>query len=137
MCSRSMRHSGPFSTATTVSTTREESLFINLFDIQRTDAAEHFTKFVMLDHLRRVPDGLPNYGFTSVNMLASVSLPARVFGGVRKEALGFLFAQRYCEARAPVETWDNSTEEVRNHAPWQVSHRGPCEDVRLHGRHHS
>lgn len=91
----------------------EESLFINLFDIQRADAAEHFTKFVILDHLRRVPDGHPNYGFTSVDMLLRYLYQLGFSDECAKEALRFLFAQRYCEARAPIETWDNSTEEVR------------------------
>jgi hypothetical protein len=89
------------------------SQFINLFDIQRADVSEHFTKFVALDHLRRVPDGHPNYGFTPVDLVLRSLYQLGFSEECAKEALRLLFAQRCCEARVPVETWDNAVEEIR------------------------
>jgi hypothetical protein len=89
------------------------SLFVNLFDIQRADAAEHFTKFAILDHLRRAPDGHPNFGFTPVDLVLRYLYQVGFSEECAKEAIRFLFAQRCCEANIPVEVWSDSIEEIR------------------------
>ena len=89
------------------------SLFINLYDILRADANEHFTRFIVLNHLRRVPDGMPNYGFASVELVLRFLYQLGFSEEHGKETLRLLFSQRYCEARTPVEVWDDAIQEIR------------------------
>jgi hypothetical protein len=89
------------------------SQFINLFDIQRADAAEHFSRFIALDQLRRVPDGSPNYCFVSLEMVLRSLYQIGFSEEHAKDTIRFLFEHRYCEARVPVEKWGSEVKEIR------------------------
>jgi len=91
----------------------EASVFINLYDIQRADAIEHFSRFLSLHYLRAVPEESPYQGWCTVTDVERYLCQLGYADEHARYTLRYLFNKRCCEAREPVEEWTEAIKEIR------------------------
>jgi len=91
-----------------------QSVFMNLFDIQRADPLEHFTRYLALDHLCKAPESVKAaYGFESLD---SVLRYLAQIGYSEEHAMGtirHLFERKCCEARIPQAEWNDKLRDIK------------------------
>ena len=91
----------------------EISVFINLYDIQKADPMEHFTRLLALHHAVNVPDTAPTFGYCGVADLIRYLCQI----GFSEEHVRFttkhLYKKKCYEARDPIEEWSETIKEVK------------------------
>ena len=85
----------------------ESSAFINVFDIDRSDPMEHFTRLLVLFHLCHVSRGHPAYGFIPAVTVERYVCQLGYAGDHVQDTMRLLYDKGYIEAKMPGETWDN------------------------------
>ncbi len=83
----------------------EASAFANLFDIDRADPAEHFSRILLLSYLQNVTSGHPNYGYIPRNSVEQFMFQIGYSSKHIELTNQFLFEKGYIEANIPVESW--------------------------------
>jgi len=89
------------------------STFINLFDIERADPMEHFSRFTTLHLLVAIPSGHPSYGYASTNSLIRHMCQIGFSEDHARSTVRYLFEKDYIESKTPSDEWDNSIENLR------------------------
>jgi hypothetical protein len=87
--------------------------FINLFDIQRADRLEHFTRLTLLHYLSTQPDVHPTYGFARITDAVSHLLKIGYSSSHAQWTIRYLFERSCVESRDPVEAWSDDVKEIR------------------------
>lgn len=90
-----------------------KSFFVNLFDVERADPMEHFTRLLSLDHLSRVSPAHPAYGYCRVEDLFRYLGQLGYSEEHSKATIGFLFEKGCCESKVPSEDWGNEIQQLR------------------------
>jgi len=91
----------------------DRSLFINLFDIQKADPVEHFTRLATLHYLATVPDAHPRYGYAPVAEIVRYLCQLGYSEEHVNETLQYLLKRRCCEASIPVDEWNPDVRNLR------------------------
>jgi hypothetical protein len=90
-----------------------QSVFINLFDVQHWLPIEHFTRIATLHFLSTVPDAHPTYGFRDVGDIYQylTSLGYSPIHGAW--TVRYLFERKCVESRDPIEKWEEGVRAIR------------------------
>lgn len=91
----------------------DQSVFINLFDIQRADPIEHFTKPLVLRHLSLVSNSHPHYGLLPFEELLSYLCQVGFTEEHSRETIVFLFEKRCIEGDVPTDEWSPEVRRLR------------------------
>ena len=89
------------------------SAFLNLFDLQHSNPAEHFTRWTVIVYLMTVPDEHPTYRFALVADLVDHLQQCGYSSQHALWTLQYLFTRKCLESRDPVENWSDEVKAVR------------------------
>jgi len=101
------------------------SPFINLFDIERADPSEHFSRYIILSFLLSAPEGHPSYGYVPLETILKYCCQ---LGFSQEHALAtvrFIFDKRCCEPRTPIDEWTDLVDSLK------ITAKGKYHIVRL------
>jgi len=91
----------------------ERSIFINVFDIARSDPAEHFSRLLILRHLLHCQSGPPNYGYATVSQVVSTVCQIGFSDQHVAEGVEYLFEKGCLESKLSYDRWDRSIDVIR------------------------
>jgi hypothetical protein len=89
------------------------TVFINLFDIDRADPAEHFTRLLALDFLGRMRSSPTTRGFVPCTQLVDHLCQIGYSSEHAESTLQMLHDRRCCEGRFPETKWDQKGADLR------------------------
>ena len=91
----------------------EVSAFVNLFDTERADPAEHFSRLLILDYLQKKTPIHPHYGYASIAEIEQYMFQNGYSSQHIDTSLRFLFEKGYLESKIPVEAWGPNVDLLR------------------------
>ncbi|MGB2997109.1 MAG: hypothetical protein WBC59_00535 [Phycisphaerae bacterium] len=83
----------------------EQSMFVNLFDIERADPMEHFSRFLVLRYLHLLSASSVSARFCLVNDLVKYLCQMGFSGEHARATLQFLYLKKCCVAPVPGLKW--------------------------------
>lgn len=89
------------------------SAFINLFDIERADPLEHFSRYLALHHVLNVPDRHPSYGYVHVRELIRYLCQLGYSEEHSLTTTSILFNAQYLDSKMPSDEWSDDIEELK------------------------
>lgn len=79
----------------------EASTFVNLFDVERADPAEHFSRLLTLDFLIRIPQTTPAYGYARIEDVIQYLCQLGYTHEHASKTLNYLNLKNCCESQVP------------------------------------
>lgn len=89
------------------------SVFVNLFDIQRADPMEHFSRLLTLHYLNRVPSSAATSSYGRLNELIQYLCQLGFSEDHATNTVSYLYFKKCCESRVPDQDWKNVSGDVR------------------------
>lgn len=89
------------------------SIFSNLFDIERADPCEHFSRLLALDYLNRVPQTAPAYGLSRVSAVTQYLCQIGFSHEHASTTIDFLRAKNCCETEFPDQKLTDDNGRIR------------------------
>lgn len=89
------------------------SLFANLFDINRADKSEHFSRLLLLEFCHRFAHSVDQYGFTPIDGIHAYMASLGYSAHHVSEVIDLLFAKKYLEGRDHDEETPTLGDQVR------------------------
>jgi hypothetical protein len=89
------------------------SAFVNLFDLDRADPQEHFTRFITLRHLCSAPVDRVERGYLPLTTIIRYLCQLGYSEEHAKGTIQLLFRRRCCEADIPLEEWSNDIKKLK------------------------
>jgi hypothetical protein len=89
------------------------SVVVNLFDVFRSDPAEHFSKVLALQILSVVPDGHPLFGYEATDSLRQQMMQIGFTTEHFRDTMEILFKKECVESHVAGQPWADSPERVR------------------------
>lgn len=90
-----------------------ESVFVNLFDIQRADPTEHFTRLLALHYLDQIPTGTPTFGYCRSADVIQFLCQVGYSDQHASETIRHLHGKDCCESRVPDQPWSGDADSIR------------------------
>ena len=91
----------------------ERSIFINLYDIQKADPMEHFTRLLALHHAISVPDTAPAFGYCALSDLVRYLCQLGYSEEHARVTAKHLFEKKCYESKDPIEEWSEAIRELK------------------------
>lgn len=89
------------------------SPFVNLFDIERADPNEHFSRYALLLFLLSIPDRHPTYGYASLDDITSYFCSLGFSEEHTLTTMKVMFDKRYCDTKMGVEEWSDDVTNLK------------------------
>ncbi|MBC8874587.1 MAG: hypothetical protein H8E44_34550 [Planctomycetes bacterium] len=91
----------------------DTSVFVNLFDIQRADPMEHFSRMLALRYLDQIPPGTPTYAYCRLDVVIQYLCQLGYSGDHATSTIRYLYSRKCCEGRVPDQNWKDVSGDIR------------------------